>query len=390
MKDEILIKKICGDVKEELENIGFSSDYVDFAKNKYKNFTFKIFELKPAEANILKQTCLSLGFDAAVNRDAVTCKCEFSDAIINGSVYQIEKLCEKLEQQPFRLKKLSKILKGKITPPKFYKISEKKFDYKKPYLMGILNITPDSFSDGGKNFNPTTAIDNALKMVDEGAAIIDIGGESTRPDATPISSEEECRRILPVISELKKSNQNIIISVDTIHPKTIVKAIELGADILNNVAQIEKFEPVFATLKNHKTSIVITHSDTIPPTPVTQDFDGDIVEEIYKFFAKKIQYLKEKGLGENLPVLDVGIGFGKSINDQFELIKRADEFTTLNCPILYGISRKSFIFKTFGLKNRDKITQIYAQHLISKGTNILRVHDVKSHADLIKYLDKIK
>lgn len=390
MKDEILIKKICGEVKKELESIGFSSDYVDFAKNKYENITFKIFELKPAEANILKQTCLSLGFDAAVNRDAVTCKCEFSDAIINGSVYQIEKLCEKLEQQPFRLKKLSKLLKEKITPPKFYEISGKKFDFKKPYLMGILNVTPDSFSDGGKNFNTQTAIDNALKMIEDGAEIIDIGGESTRPNATPISSEEECNRILPVISELKKFNPNIIISVDTIHPETIAKAIDFGADILNNVAQIETFEPIFDTLKKHKTPIVITHSDTIPPIPVTKDFDGDIVEEIYKFFAKKIKYLDEKGLSENLPILDVGIGFGKSINDQFELIKRAEEFSTLNCPILYGISRKSFIFKTFGIENRDEITKIYAQHLISKGTNILRVHDVKSHADLIKYLDKIK
>ena len=108
MKDEILIKKICGDVKEELENIGFSSDYVDFAKNKYKNFTFKIFELKPAEANILKQTCLSLGFDAAVNRDAVTCKCEFSDAIINGSVYQIENCVKNLNSNLLGLKNFQK------------------------------------------------------------------------------------------------------------------------------------------------------------------------------------------------------------------------------------------------------------------------------------------
>ena len=390
MKEEILIKKIDGRIADELKSIGFSSDYADFAKNKYENFTFKIFKLRPAEANILKQTCLSLGFDAAVNRDAVTCKCDYSDALINGSVYQIKKLCDKLEGQPFRLKKLSKILKEKIMPSRFYEISGQKFDIKKPYLMGILNVTPDSFSDGGKNFDTKTAIDNALKMVDEGAAIIDIGGESTRPDATPISSEKECNRILPVISELKKSNPNIIISVDTIHPETITKAIDLGADILNNVAQIEKFEPIFDVLKNHKTPIVITHSDTIPPTPVTKDIEGDIVEELYRFFAQKIQYLEEKGLGENLPILDVGIGFGKSINDQFELIKRADEFSTLNCPILYGISRKSFIFKTFGLENRDEITKIYAQHLITKGTNILRVHDVKGHSDLIKYLEKIQ
>lgn len=389
MKDEILIKKIGNDISRELENVGFSSDYLDFAKNKYRNFTFKIFDLKPAEANILKQTCLSLGFDAAVNRDAVTCKCEFSDAIINGSVCQIEKLCEKLEQQPFRLKKLSKVLKEKISTQKFYEIAGKKFDYKKTYIMGILNVTPDSFSDGGKNFDTNVAIENALKMVDDGAEIIDIGGESTRPNATPVSIEEECRRILPVISEIKRSFPNVIISVDTIHPETIVNALECGADVLNNVASPEIFAPVFNVLKEYKTPVVITHSDSVPPMPVTEDLDGDIVDYIFKFFAEKMRYFDSIGLGDNLPILDVGIGFGKSINDQFELIKRADEFSTLNCPVLYGISRKSFIFKTFGTQNRDEITKVYAQYLISKNVNILRVHDVKGHSDLLKYLEKI-
>lgn len=389
MDEQILIKKLSKNIEQELENIRFSKEYICFAKDKYDFSSFKIFDLKPAEANIIKQTCLSLGFDAAVNRDAVTCKCEFSDVIISGSKLQLKKLCEKLSIQPFRLKKVSKFLLDKINAPKNYQIGEKKFEYQKTYLMGILNITPDSFSDGGKNFDQSTAIENALKMVDDGAAIIDIGGESTRPDAISITSEEECRRILPVISELKKTCPQIIISVDTIHPETIVKAIDLGADILNNVGNVELFEPVFNVLKEYKTPIVVTHSDGIPPKPVTVDCDGDIVEKIYKFFVSRQNYLQGCELSENLLITDVGIGFGKSINDQFELIKRADEFSTLNCPILYGISRKSFISKTFEVENREEITKIYAQHLILKGVNILRVHDVKGHSDLLKYLKKI-
>lgn len=389
MNEQIFIKKLSDNIEKELENIEFSKDYIDIAKDKYKSLSFKIFDLKPVEANILKQSCLSLGFDAGVNRDAVTCKCERSDAIISGSRYQLKQLCEKLSLQPFRLKLLGKNLLEKINSPKEYKIGTKTFDFKKPYLMGILNVTPDSFSDGGKNFDHSVAIETALKMIENGASIIDIGGESTRPDAVSVSSEEECRRILPVISELKKNNPEIIISVDTIHPETIVKALDLGVDILNNVGKIENFEPVFDVLKKHKTPIVITHSTEIPPKSVTVDFQGDIVDEIYKFFCDKINYLKEHDLSDNLPIFDVGIGFGKSINDQFELIKRADEFSTLNCPILYGISRKSFIFKTFGVEKRDEITKIYAQSLISKGVNILRVHDVKGHFELIKYLEKI-
>lgn len=390
MNEQILIKSLSKNIEKELENVRFSKEYIGFAKDKYNFLSFKIFDLKPAEANILKQSCLSLGFDAAVNRDAVTCKCEFSDAIICGSIFQLKKLCEKLSIQPFRLKKLAKILEEKITPPQKYKIGTKNFDYKKTYLMGILNVTPDSFSDGGKNFNQSTAIENALKMVDDGATIIDIGGESTRPDATPITTEEECKRILPVIAELKKSYPQITISVDTIHPETVVKALDFGVDILNNVGSVKLFEPVFDILKEHKTSIVVTHSDGIPPKPVPTDFCGDITEEIYKFFASQQKYLQESGLTENLQIMDVGIGFGKSINDQFELIKRADEFLTLNTPILYGISRKSFVSKTFGSENRDEITKIYAQHLISKGVNILRVHDVKGHSKLLQYLEKIR
>lgn len=389
MNEQIFIKKLSDNITKELENIEFSKDYLNFAKDKYISLSFKIFNLKAVEANILKQTCLSLGFDAAVNRDAVTCKCDFSDAIICGSKYQLLKLCEKLSLQPFRLKSLGKFLFEKINPPSTYKIGKHTFNFQKTYIMGILNVTPDSFSDGGKNFNQDVAVKNALKMVEDGANIIDIGGESTRPNSIPVSSEEECRRILPVISELKKSNPEVIISVDTIHPETVVKALDLGADILNNVGNVEIFESVFDVLREYKTPIVITHSDGIPPKPVTEDYQGDIVDKVYEFFVNKIKYLEDKGLGENLPILDVGIGFGKSVNNQFELIKRADEFLTLNCPILYGISRKSFIFKTFGLENRDEITKVYSQSLVSKGVNILRVHDVKSHADLLKYLDKI-
>lgn len=390
MDEQILIKTLSKNISKELENVRFSKEYIDFAKDKYDFLSFKIFDLKPAEANILKQTCLSLGFDAAVNRDAVTCKCEFSDAIICGSIFQLKKLCEKLSLQPFRLKKLARILEEKINPPQTYKIGEKIFDYKKTYLMGILNVTPDSFSDGGKFFNQSTAVENALKMIEDGATIIDIGGESTRPDATPITSEEECRRILPVISELKKSYPKIIISVDTIHPETVVKALDLGIDILNNVGSVKLFEPVFDVLKEHKTSIVVTHSDKIPPKPVTTDFCGDITEEIYKFFASQQKFLQDCNLTENLSIFDVGIGFGKSINDQFELVKRANEFSTLNTPILYGISRKSFISKTFGEESRDEITKIYAQHLISKGVNLLRVHDVKGHSKLLQCMEKIR
>lgn len=390
MKEEILIKKLGTNIDKELESIHFSADYKNHAIEKLQMFSIKIFNLKAVEANILKQTCLSLGFDAAVNRYAVNCKCDFSDAIICATKIQLKNLTEKLKIQPFRLKSLAEKLRTLLAEKKSYTISGKEFDFSKTYIMGILNITPDSFSDGGRNFDTKTAVKNAFQMISDGAKIIDIGGESTRPTAKKITAQEEIDRVLPVIKKIREQNKNIILSLDTIHTETAKIAIENGIDILNNVEAPEVFEPIFDFLAEKQTPIVIMHSEGVPPKPVLQDCEEDITDKIFKFFAKKIAYLKEKGLSKNLFILDTGIGFGKSVNDQFKLIKRADEFSTLGYPVLWGISRKSFMTKTFVDENPDELTQIFSQHLIMKNANILRTHNVKQIAKLQNYLSKIK
>lgn len=389
MKDKILIKKSKKDAYKELKDIGFSFEYTDTARAKYENISLKIIGLKPPEANILKQTCLSLGFDAGVHRDVITCKCDYSDALISASKAQLISLAKKLKLQPFRLKSLAKELDDFIFRDCSYEICNRIFDYNETYFMGILNITPDSFSDGGINYDIDTAVTNANEMINAGAKIIDIGGESTSPNSVRISANEEIKRVIPVIKAVRKLNKDILISIDTIHPETVVEAVNSGANILNCVDFISKFESVFDFLKQNKTPIVITHTAGIPVQPVKGSFNGDIVEEIYKYFTEKIDYLKSAGLTENKFILDVGIGFGKSVADQFELIKRAEEFKSLPYPVLYGVSRKSFISKTFGTENRDEITRIYAQDLMSKKINWLRVHDVKAHTDLKNYLSKI-
>ena len=389
MNDEIFVKNCSENTVKELENIGFSKEYLYFAKDKFDVFKLKIFNLSPAEANILKQTCLSVGFDAAVNRYAVNCKCESSDALFSATKEQLKILIEKLSKQPFRLKNLSDKLDKILNSKKSYTIKDKVFEKNKTLLMGILNVTPDSFSDGGKFYDIDNAVNKAFSMINEGADIIDIGGESTNPNATLISDKEEIQRVIPVIRKIREKDKKSIISVDTRHPETIKQSIYAGADILNTVVDIRNFESVFDILSEHKTPVVITHSDEIPPKPVEKDFDGDIVDEIYKYFIKVQNYLKETPLKDNLLIFDVGIGFGKSINDQFEIIKRANEFLTLDYPVMFGISRKSFISKTFGLENRDKVTEIYSEYLILQGINILRVHDVTEHARMRDYLSKI-
>lgn len=390
MNDEILIKKLGKNIDKELESVNFSAEYQNHAKQKLETFSIKIFNLKSVEANILKQTCLSLGFDAAVNRYAINCECDFSDAIICATKLQLKNLAEKLKIQPFRLKTLAEKLKNFLSEKKSYVISGQDFDFAQTYIMGILNVTPDSFSDGGKNFDTETAVKNAFKMIADGAKIIDIGGESTRPTAQKITAQQEIDRVLPVIKKIREQNKDIILSLDTIHPTTAKIAIDAGVDILNNVETPEVFEPIFDFLAEKQTPIVIMHSEGVPPKPVLQDYNGDIADKIFKFFAEKINYLKAKGLSNNLFILDVGIGFGKSINDQFELIKRADEFCNYEYPVLWGISRKSFMTKTFVGENPDALTQIFSQHLIMKNANILRTHNVEQLAKLKNYLSKIK
>lgn len=389
MNDKILIKKYSDNIVKELKSVDFTENYICCAKSKFEVLKLKFFDLKPAEANILKQSCLALGCDAAVGKNVITCKCEKSDAIVCATVSQFVKLCEKLSVQPFRLKNLAKSILQLINRPCSYIIRDKSFSFEKTYLMGILNVTPDSFSDGGKNFDTDDAFASAMQMIDDGTDIIDIGGESTRPDAVSVSFEEEIRRVLPVIKKIRAVNKDIILSIDTIHPETALAALNEGVDILNNVGSPEIFKSIFPYLIQNKTPIVITHSGSIPPVPVYEDFDGDIADNLFKFFNDKIDYFKINGLIDNLFILDAGIGFGKSINDQFELIKRADEFFALNYPVLYGISRKSFISKTFGETNRDNITLLYDCCLMQKKVNILRVHDVKNHNFYRNYLSKI-
>ena len=298
-------------------------------------------------------------------------------------------MIEKLNKQPFRLKELAKKLECAVFSKKSYTVKEKVFNSDKTYIMGVLNVTPDSFSDGGMYYDFNSSVEKAVSLINEGADILDIGGESTNPNAELISSEEEIKRVIPVIQKIREFDKKVVISVDTRHPETIKQSVFAGADILNTVVDITNFEPVFDILAEHKTPLVITHSAEIPPKPVENDFNGDIVDEIYKYFVKVQNYLKTTVLKDNLLIFDVGIGFGKSINDQFEILRRAEEFLTLDYPVMFGISRKSFIWKTFGKENRDKITRMYSEYLMLKKINIIRVHEVLEHVLMRDYLSKI-
>jgi len=256
--------------------------------------------------------------------------------------------------------------------------------------MGILNITPDSFSDGGLYLDSKAAIDHGLKMVDEGADIIDIGGESTRPGSDPTPGDVELKRILPVISGIKKSS-GILISVDTQKSEVARAAIEEGADIINDISALRNDPEMLGLVAEKNTPVILMHMKGTPKTMQVKPHYEDVLSEIIAFFEERISHAVDNGLARDKIIIDPGIGFGKRLQDNLMLIRNLHWFNTLDQPILIGISRKSFIGKILGLPSTDRVEGSIASAVISilKGAHILRVHDVAAIKKAVLTADAI-
>jgi dihydropteroate synthase len=243
--------------------------------------------------------------------------------------------------------------------------------------MGILNITPDSFSDGGLYLDREKAIDHGLKMAVDGADIIDIGGESTRPGSDPTPAEVELKRILPVISGIKR-HTDALISVDTMKSEVARAAIEEGADIINDISALRNDPEMLGLAVEKNTPVILMHMKENPKTMQVNPRYDDVLSELYTFFEERIGRAVENGLNREKIIIDPGIGFGKRLQDNLTLIRNLHSFQPLDQPILIGISRKLFIGKILGLPSTDRVEGSIASAVISilQGAHILRVHDV--------------
>ncbi len=382
MNNEIFVKYSSLDSEQELQKIGFDSLYLNSASLKYKTNKIKIFNLKSPEANILKQLCLSLGFDCGVAKGVVNCLLDYTNAFLTPSDAQLRDLIRKLKLQPYRLKQLAeefeKVLEGKKGT---LELRGKVFDWSRPYVVGILNVTPDSFSDGGEYFTFENALKRAEELIKDGADILDIGGESTRPNYIEVSDLEECKRVVPIIEKLRSLYPEIILSVDTRKPYVAQKALETGVDIINDIDLISK--EMINVAKEFFCPIVVT---------ANKEFEGgDIVENVYEYFNDIVFSLCEQGIERKNIILDVGIGFNKTPDECFELVKRASEFNSLHLPMFWGISRKSFMQKAFGLnpKECDFPSLVYSNYLILNGADFIRTHEVKNLKKSFEFLNKL-
>lgn len=249
--------------------------------------------------------------------------------------------------------------------------------FPKPALMGIVNVTPDSFYDGGQFTNSTTAIQHAKKLIADGADIIDIGGESTRPGAAPVSIDEEIKRVIPLIQELHDCGK--IISIDTRHAAVMQVACQAGATMINDITALTHDPASMDVAKNSGAEIVLMHMQGTPQTMQINPQYTDVVEEIYAYLAERMNACVQSGIAQDKIILDPGIGFGKKLSHNLELLKNINRFQDLGCRILIGVSRKSFIGKLGGdIPPSDRLPGSLAAaiHAAQNGAHILRVHDV--------------
>lgn len=390
---DVLIRQIDSRFsKEEMARIGFDSGYVDSASKKYDYRLFKIFGLAPYQATIIKQAALSLGSDAAVHRDVLMCKIDSSDVLLGGSVAQIISICGKLKKQPFSLSKIAVELEKQIIPKVApMKIRKKLFDFeKKTFLMGILNVTPDSFSDGGKYFEKDAALMHAKELIAK-SDILDIGAESTRPGAQPIEIEEEIRRLLPIIEGIRQIDDDIPISVDTRNSKTARAVLDAGADMINDISGLSYDSSMADVIRDYGVPVVLMHSENTINMQTTHEYKRGVVDDVFFALAKKVDFALSCGIDKKNIILDVGIGFDKTYEENMELIRRMEEFFSFGCPLLAGVSRKSVIKKIAGedISSRDEATLAVSAYLASKKINILRVHNVSIHRKSIELIDEL-
>ena len=386
-----------------LSSIGVSGTGKIIMGDKLKYIIIKLKNINSTALNILKQEALGIGAELANHRDVITGKIAISDSILFGTPVQLRIIVKKIKSQQFGLSELSAELDNILSEcDKSFKksnpvtIKTKKNDIVfngKTYVMGILNVTPDSFSDGGKFYEYSSAVKRGIEIEKEGADIIDIGGESTRPSSSEVDSQTEIDRVCPVIEKLSKTTA-VPISIDTRKPAVAKEALRAGASIVNDVSGLSfDAEGMAKVLKDTGAPYIIMHSGEKSPENMQKNLEpyDDIFYEILSYFKSKIEYLETKGYNTGNIILDPGFGFAKSIDDNYNLSAGIISFKSLGMPLMAGVSRKSFIKHITG-NNKSEILSgniALVSYLKLKSVDIVRVHDVKQTSSALSLLERV-
>jgi len=257
-------------------------------------------------------------------------------------------------------------------------------------VMGVVNVTPDSFSDGGRFLDPAAAVEHGVELIAQGAEVIDIGGESTRPGAEPVSETEELRRVLPVIERLA-SQVKVPVSIDTQKPAVARAALRAGASIVNDIAANRADEEMWRIVAEAKAGYICVHMQGTPQTMQLNPVYQNVVREVRDFFVERLERLKRAGVDAVQVVLDPGIGFGKTLEHNLQLLAGLERFTNLNRPVLLGVSRKSFIGKLLGAEVSERLAAALACACLAvkAGVPMIRAHDVADTLQAVRMSEAI-
>ncbi|MEA1981922.1 MAG: dihydropteroate synthase [Campylobacterota bacterium] len=362
------------DIETHLKELGVDGGGISILSAKAKSHIISIKDLNVGGANILKQDALSIGADLAVPKGTVLATTPKVDTLLIATTAQLKTLARKELAQPFGLKELALKLKEISSVKKAQSVQ----------VMGIINANDDSFFSGSR-FSQGDAIEKIELMIDEGATIIDIGGVSSAPNTQSVSVDKELARVKPILDTIKTRElfKRVAFSIDSYEPKVIEYALRSGFQIVNDITGLESDE-VCRLCAKYNAKVVIMHMQGNPQTMQDNPTYVNILDEVYSFFKERVAKAESFGIKEI--VLDVGIGFGKTLEDNLKLIKHLEHFRSLSKELLVGASRKSMIGQIDNSPIEERLAGSLSAHLesIRNGASIVRVHDVKEHIQAIK------
>ncbi len=368
------------DIKEYFKKLNVDGGGVEIMARKSEFSFIQIKELKTPAVNILKQEALSVGAELAVPSGVILCKKEFFDCLLFGTSAQFKILAKKLKAQPFGLKLVASFLEEIL--------SVKKYPIK---IMGVINANSDSFFSGSR-FVGKEAIAQIEQMVDNGAKIIDIGAVSSRPGSSAVSVSEELERVKDILDLIKEQKlyQKATFSIDSYAPEVVEYALNSGFKIINDITGARDTK-IIKLAVNYNAKLCIMHMQGTPQTMQNNPTYENVITQVDDFFAKQINKCQELGLNKSDIILDVGIGFGKTLEHNLELLKNHQHFTHFGCELLIGASRKSLIDKIIPTPTELRLPGTLAIHLkaIERGATIVRCHDVAEHNQAIKVWQKL-
>ncbi|NSW82962.1 MAG: dihydropteroate synthase [Syntrophothermus sp.] len=392
--DHVVFIQDQREAEQFLREVGADEAGVRWMKTKAVFRAVKLKDIPCPAANIIKQEMLSKGGEAAVKRGTVSGQ-GTTDVLLLGTVKQYQRLIKKLRMQPFGLKKiadeLSEMLKNiEGTGPTVMQLprGQELVLGQRTLVMGILNVTPDSFSDGGHYYSFEAAVERALAIEEEGADILDIGGMSTRPGHAPIPPEEELARVLPVVEALA-GRINIPISVDTYRATVARACLEAGAGIINDVGGLLFDSEMAEVVAEFEAPVVVMHN-RMPNRP--PEGYRNLIDEMIEDLQVSLKRAEQAGIPKANIIIDPGVGFGKIGEENFVILKRLREFKSLGYPLLLGVSRKSFIGTALNLPVEERLEGSLAAAVIGilNGADIVRVHDVKETKRVATIADAVK